>query len=187
MELFLNGRSIGVKGYTFPRQGMELKYGNYPARARVPRTTADLHLSWDVPYEPGTLKAVGTKDGKVVATVEITATGEPTAIGLSVDRDSIAADRRDVAHVTVQILDADGRVVPDAANEVIFEIQGEGRIIGVDNGDPQSHEDFKSNRRKVFNGLCLAIIQSTIRPGQVRIAASSPGLASSNVTITSKA
>ena len=183
VELFLNGRSAGVKGYAFPRQGMELRYGNFPARARVPRTTADLHLAWDVPYEPGTLKAVGTKDGKVVATVEIGTTGEASAIGLAVDRDTIAADRRDVTHVTVQILDAEGRVVPVADNEVAFEIQGEGRIIGVDSGDPQSHEDFKGNRRKAFNGLCLAIVQSTGRPGHIRVNAASPGLKSSTVAI----
>jgi beta-galactosidase len=123
----------------------------------------------------------------MVAAVEVTTTGEPAAIGISVDRNTIAADRRDVAHLTVQILDADGRVVPDAGNEVTLEIQGEGRIIGVDNGDPQSHEDFKSNRRKAFNGLCLAIVQSTAKSGQVRITASSLGLKSGSIIFTTKA
>jgi beta-galactosidase len=80
VELFVNGKSSGVKGYAFPPMGMEGRYGNYPARARVPRTTADLHLSWDVPYEPGALKAVGVKDGKTVATVEVFTTGEPAAL-----------------------------------------------------------------------------------------------------------
>jgi beta-galactosidase len=187
VELFLNGKSIGVKGYSFPRLGMEGKYGNYPARARVLRTTGDLHLAWDVPYEPGTLKAVGAKDGKVVATVEVSTTGEPAAVGLSVDREAIAADRRDVAHITVQIQDENGRMAPAAANEVTFELQGEGRIIGLDSGDPQSHEDYQSNRRKAFNGLCLAIVQSTGKPGQFRVTASSPGLKSSSVTVTTKA
>jgi beta-galactosidase len=187
VELFLNGRSVGVKGYAFPRLGMELKYGNYPARALAPRTTADLHLSWDVPYEPGVLKAVGTKDGKVVATVEISTTGEPAALGLSVDRESIAADRRDVAHIAVQTLDEQGRMAPGADNEVAFEVEGEGKLIGVDNGNPQSHEDYKGNRRKAFNGLCLAIVQSTGKPGQIRVTASSPGLKPASVTIATKA
>ena len=101
-----------------------------------------------MPYQPGTLKAVGTKDGKVVAEVEVSTTGEPAAIELSVDRDAIAADRRDVAHFTVKILDAQGRVVPVADNEVAFEIQGEGKIIGVDNGNPVSHEDFKGKTQE---------------------------------------
>jgi beta-galactosidase len=184
VELFLNGKSFGAKGYEFPRLGMQGTYGNYPARAKVLRTTADLHLSWDVPYESGTLKAVGTKDGKTVATMEISTTGEPAAISLSVDRTRIAADRRDVAHVRVEIRDDRGRLVPVADNEITFDIQGEGRIIGVDNGNPQSHEDYKSNRRSAFNGLCLAIVQSTAASGQIKIAASSPGLQAGAITIT---
>jgi len=185
VELFLNGKSLGVQGYWFPRQGMEEKYGIFPARNRAPRTTADLHLTWTVPYHPGTLKAVGVKDGKVVAIEEITTTGEPAAVELAADRQEITADRRDVAHIVVKILDAHGRVVPTADNEVSFEILGEGKLIGLDNGNPQSHEDFMSNRRKAFNGLCLAIVQSTSNPGKVQITASSPGLQSSMVTVTS--
>ena len=142
----MNGKSFGVQGYWFPK----VRRDGSVARSRAPRTTLDLHLTWTVPYQPGTLKAVGTKDGKVVAEVEIATAGEPAAIGLSVDREAIAADRRDVAHVTVKILDAQGRVVPVADNEVAFEIQGEGKIIGLDNGNPVSHEDFKGKSRKAF-------------------------------------
>jgi beta-galactosidase len=163
---------------------MEGKWGNLPARARTARTTGDLHLTWDVPYEPGTLKAVGTKDGNTAATMEITTTGAPAAINLSVDRTKIAADRRDVAHVKVEIHDAQGRIVPNADNDVTFDLQGQGKIIGVDNGDMRSHEGYKSNQRTTFNGLCLAIVQSTATPGQIKITASSPGLQSSDITIT---
>jgi beta-galactosidase len=186
VELFLNGRSIGVKGYAFPRLGMEGKWANYPARARVPRTTADLHLSWDVPYEPGSLKAVGTKDGKTVAIVEISTTGEPAAIDLSADRDVIAADRRDVSHFTARIVDAQGKIVPLADNEVTFNVEGEGRLIGVDSGDPRSHEDYKSNRRKAFHGLCLAIVQSTRKPGTIRVTTSAPSLEPVTIEIKSQ-
>jgi beta-galactosidase len=184
VELFLNGRPVGLKGYAFPRLGMEGRYGNYPARSRVPRTTADLHLEWDVPYEAGTLKAVGTKDGKVVSTVEISTTGEPARVGVSVDRTNIRADRRDVAHIEIQIVDGQGRVVPMADNEVVFEVSGEGKLIGLDNGDPQSHEDYRSNHRKAFHGMCLAIVQSTGKAGQIRVTASSPALEAGAVTIS---
>ena len=187
VELFLNGRSIGVKGYALPRLGMEGRYGNYPARARVLRTTADLHLSWDVPYEPGTLKAVGVRDGKTVATVEISTAGEPAALAMTVDRDAIAADRRDVAHCIVQIVDADGRPAPTAGNEVTFAIEGEAKLIGVDSGDPASHEDYRSNRRKAFNGLCVAIVQSTAKAGAVRISATSPGLKPASFSLATRA
>jgi beta-galactosidase len=187
VELFLNGKSIGVKGYAFPRMGMEGRYGNYPARARVLRTTADLHLSWDVPYEPGTLRAVGTKDGKEVATAEIATAGEPAAVKLSVDRNVIAADRRDVAHFTAAIVDDKGREAPLADNEVTFEIEGEGKLIGVDSGDPSSHEDYKSNRRRAFHGLCLAIVQSTGNPGPIRATAAAASLKSGTVAILATA
>jgi beta-galactosidase len=103
-----------------------------------------------------------------------------------VDRAEIAADRRDVAHVTVEILDAQGRVVPTADSEVAFVVEGEGKLIGLDNGDPQSHEDYKGTRRKAFNGLCLGILQSTGKSGRIRVTATSPGLQAGNLTITAR-
>jgi beta-galactosidase len=186
VELFLNGRSFGVKGFAFPRLGMEGRYANYPERAKVPRTTADLHLTWDVPYEPGVLKAVGIKDGKIAATIDVVTTGDPAAVGLSADRELIVANRRDVAHLTVQILDDQGRAVPIADNEVIFELEGEGSLLGLDNGNPASHEDYKSKRRKAFNGLCLAIVQSSGKPGQIQVTAVSAALKSASLIITTK-
>jgi beta-galactosidase len=186
VELFVNGKSFGVQGYWFPRVGYWPRQSGGD-RSSAPRTTSDLHLTWTVPYQPGTLKAVGTKDGKVVATFEVSTTGEPAAIELSVDREVIAADRRDVAHFTVKILDAQGRVVPGADNEVAVEIQGEGKLIGLDNGNPVSHEDYKGKRIKAFNGLCLAIVQSTAKAGRIQLTATSPGLKSSSVAITTKA
>jgi beta-galactosidase len=186
VELFLNGRSLGVKGYEFPRIGMEGRWNNLPERAKVLRTTADLHLSWDVLYEPGALKAVGTKDGKIFATAEIYTTGEPASIGLSPDKGSIVADPSDVALVTVHILDEKGRVVPTADNEVTFEIEGAGSLLGTDNGNPASHEDYKSNRRRAFNGWCLAIVRSNGRAGEIQVKAVSPALQAARVIIATK-
>jgi beta-galactosidase len=176
---------VGAKGYTFPRYGMQGRYGQQAAVEGV-KTTSDLHLVWDVPYEPGTLKAVGSKGGKTAVEVEVSTTGDPAAIQLSVDRDAIRADRRDVAHVTVKVVDAQGRVHPEADNEIAFDLQGEARLIGLDNGDMSNQEDFKGKRRKVFHGLGLAMLQSTANAGQIRLAASSPGLQSATVTIASR-
>jgi beta-galactosidase len=183
VELFLNGRSLGVKGYEFPRLGMEGRYGNYPPRARVVRTTADLHLSWDVPYEPGTLRAVGTKGSKVAAVEEISTTGEAAVLLLAADRSRLAADRRDVAHLTAAVQDAQGRIVAAADNDIAFSMEGPGRLIGVDNGDPFSHASYRASNRRAFHGLCLAIVQSTAQAGQVRITASSPGLQPASVDL----
>jgi beta-galactosidase len=188
VELFLNGKSIGVKGYTFPRYGMQGRYGQYaPAAPGTARTTSDLHLAWDVPYDPGTLKAVGMKGGKVAVEVEISTTGDPTAIALSVDRDTLRAGRRDVVHVTVKVLDTQGRLHPDADNEVTFEIQGEGKLIGVDNGNMEDMAaDFKGRTAKAFHGMCLAMVQSTANPGQIRVNATSPALKPASVIITTR-
>lgn len=187
VELFLNGKSLGVKGYDFPRMGMEGTYGNFPARAKVLRTTADLHLAWDVPYQEGTLKAVGIKDGAVVSTAEVATTGAPAALFLAVDRSNLAADRRDVAHIVVEIHDRKGHIVPGACNDIAFTLEGEGRLIGVDNGDPSSHEGYKASHRKAFHGLCLAILQSTAKAGEITITASSPGLQPASATLASGA
>ncbi len=186
VELFLNGRSLGAKGYYFPRYGMEGRYGNYAARARVLRTTSDLHLTWDVPYEPGTLRAVGTRDGKVVSTVEVSTTGEPAGLALVSDRQMLLADRRDVAHLTVEIRDAEGRAVPTADAEVTFAVEGAARLIGVDNGDPTSHESYQANRRKAFHGMCLAMVASTAKAGKIRVTASAQGLRPASVELASR-
>jgi beta-galactosidase len=183
VELFLNGKSLGVKGYAFPRPGMVGRYGNYPPRAKALQTTADLHLSWDVPYTAGTLTANGVKDGKVVRTVEIQTTGSPAKLALTVDRQHITKEPGDVAHVTVQVLDAEGRVVPTANDEITFAVQGAGRILGVDNGQPDSHESYQGPSRRTFNGLALVVLQSTGTPGAITLSASSPALAPAQIEI----
>ena len=79
-----------------------------------------------------------------------------------------------------------GRVVPTAGNPVSFEIQGPGKLIATDNGDPTSHESFQSNHRAAFNGLALAVIQSTDQSGKIRIIATSPGLKDAVIEVTAK-
>ncbi|HTZ57356.1 MAG TPA: glycoside hydrolase family 2 TIM barrel-domain containing protein [Acidobacteriaceae bacterium] len=183
VELFLNGKSFGVKGYAFPRPGMVGKYGNYPPRAKALQTTADLHLSWDVPFAAGTLTAKGTKDGKVIRQVEIHTTGEPAKLALVPDRSSISTRPSDVAHITVQVLDAEGRVVPTADDEVTFTLRGAGRILGVDNGRPDSHESYQGPTRRAFNGLALVVIQSNGGSGTATLSASSGSLSPVEVAI----
>ena len=186
VELFLNGRSLGVKAYEFPRMAMEGRYGNYPARAKALRTTSDLHLSWDVVYEPGTLKAVGVKDRRVVATQEVTTTGAAARVQLSADRKRLRADGRDVAHLTVSLVDAEGRVVPMAAETVSFVLEGAGKLIGVDNGDPFSHQRYEGTTQTAFHGLCLGIVQSTRQAGRIEVSASAPGLTTAALTLTTE-
>ena len=135
-----------------------------------------------MPYEPGVLKAIGKKDGKTIVD-EVRTTGAPAAIRLSVDHSSITADGRNVSNLKVEIVDADGNVVPTADNLVTFDLRGQGKIIGVGNGNPFDHEPHKASQRKAFNGLCLAVIQSTRKAGEIHIKATSEGLKDATLTI----
>jgi beta-galactosidase len=164
VELYLNGKSLGIRK----------KEGD------------DLHVMWRVPFEPGTLKAVSRKDGKVVLTREIHTAGKPAKIELVADRSNIKADGKDLSFVTVKILDKDGNVVPDADNKVEFKVKGSGFIASVDNGDETSHDPFKADYRKAFHGLALAIIQSKDTPGNITLTAVSTGLDMAVLTVKAK-
>jgi len=164
VELFLNGKSMGVKK----------------------KTGDDLHVMWRLKYEPGTLKAVSRKDGKVVLIREIHTAGAPTKIELIADRKNIKADGKDLSFITVKILDKNGNLVPNADNRVDFKINGPGFIAGVDNGDEVSHDPFKANYRKAFNGLALAIVQSKEKAGLITFTASADGLQGATVTLQTK-
>jgi beta-galactosidase len=181
-ELFVNGRSFGEKGYEFPRQGMSQTYG-YFDKPYQQVTTSDLHLSWDVPYESGLLKLVAKKDGIVVCEKEIATTGEAARVCLTPDRERIVADGNDVCHYTVSIVDADGNYVPDANHRIVFRVEGEGILIGTDNGQPDCKDDFQSPVKNTFNGLCIAIVQSTRHAGSIRVTAESEGLISDSKKI----
>jgi beta-galactosidase len=174
VELLLNGRSFGAKSYVFPQQGHSGGWNSY-ARPYIAPTTSDLHLSWDVPYEPGTLKAVGKKNGKIV-TEEVRTTSKLAAVRLSADQKNISADAHDIINVKVEIVDENGLVVPDANNPIEFKVEGEGVLIGTDNGNPQDKTQMKSKLRNAFNGLALAVIQSTEKSGNIRLTAVSANL-----------
>ncbi|WP_316829881.1 beta-galactosidase GalB [Pedobacter aquatilis] len=161
VELFLNGKSLGKKS----------------------KQDEDLHVKWDVYFEPGTLKAISRKNGKDVLIREVNTAGAAAKIELIADRKNIKADGKDLSFITVRILDAEGNVVPDADNLVDFKVEGDGFIAGVDNGFQASVEPFKANYRKAFHGLCLAILQATEKSGTIQLTATSKGLASSFITI----
>jgi beta-galactosidase len=74
-------------------------------------------------------------------------------------------------------------MVPTADHAITFALQGEGRILGVDNGQPDSHESYKANTRKVFNGMALVLLQSNGRAGEMTLSASAPSLSPAQITI----
>jgi len=182
VELFVNGKSYGEKRLEFPRQGNSGSWASY-ATPPVNATTADLHLSWDVPYEAGTLKAVGKRNGEIVCTEIIETAGKPAAIRLNADNKLIAADNQDVAHIRIEVIDDKGNIVPTADNLIIYKVTGSGKLIGLENGNSMDHEPYKSNKRSVFNGLGLAIVQAGNTHGKIILTASSEGMKDVTVEI----
>ncbi|MGD9993467.1 MAG: beta-galactosidase GalB [Salinivirgaceae bacterium] len=164
VELFINEQS----------QGIQRKKGD------------DIHLQWRVVYQPGTLKAVGKKaDGTIKETLIHTA-GKPAKIQLIADRTVLTADGEDLSFITVNVLDKDNNLVPDADNLIQFNVPETLEIAGVDNGNQISHESFKVNYRKAFNGKCLLIVKSKLDESNTLIEATSEGLSSDSIEIISK-
>jgi beta-galactosidase len=148
VELFLNGASQGKK--------------------RVEPLT---HLEWKVNYQPGVLEARGMKDSAVVLTEKRETTGDPTSIKLTADRSEIDANGEDLSIIKVEALDAAGRHVPTADNLIAFKVTGEGKLLGVGNGDPNCQESDKESRRSLFCGLAQVIVQATKTPGEITVEA----------------
>jgi beta-galactosidase len=181
VELFLNGRSLGEKRLEFPAQGTSGGWNTY-AGPRVHPTTSDLHLSWDVPYQPGVLRAVGKRrDGTVACNAEIRTAGTPAAIRLTVDRDTVTTGSGDVAHVSFEIVDSAGTIVPTADDLVTVSATG-GNVLLVDNANLRDLEPYRTDRRHAFNGRGLAIVRAT-EPGRLKVSARADGLPPAVVSI----
>jgi len=155
VELTLNGRPLGAK---------ELA----DAEGRV--------LTWDVPYEAGALRATGYRGGRESASCELQTHGPPARIAARADRDSLAADGQDLAHIEITLLDAEGVPVPDAADELLWTVEGPARLLGLESGDPSSHEPYQAPRRRAFRGRQLGYLQSTGQAGDIVITLSADGL-----------
>src|ERR1019366_6573329 len=153
VELFCNGESLGAK---------DMK--------------KDGHLAWNVAYAPGYIEARGSKDGKQVITERRDTVGAPAKLALTADRTQIDANGEDVAMFAVEVQDAQGRYHPLADNQVTFHVSGQARLIGTGNGDPTNHESDRGSVRKAFNGLCMALVQSTKYAGEITVEATSTGL-----------
>lgn len=179
VELFLNGKSYGVRAYEFPRQGMAQKYGHYD-KPVISITTNDLHLSWDVPYEEGVLEAVGYNGDTEVKRATVKTTGDPYKLIVTIDEGLIK--NQEVYHAIVTVVDKGGLIVPVASNKINIDVKG-GIVLGVDNGDPSSHELFKASSRLAKAGLCLAIVKKT--DSKMKIVANSEGLIGDSIDLIS--
>ena len=167
VELFVNGKSVGRK--VMPKNG---------------------HLEWQTVYRPGKLKAVGYKNGRKILTKVVETTGKAEKLQLECDRNAIASDNRDVAVVTVRLVDRKGRFVPDANVGLSISVDGPARILGVGNGDPAyqaserpSERGARSYEVSTFNCLAQILLQSDGGKGPVTLTVSGDGLMPSDISV----
>jgi beta-galactosidase len=165
VRLVLNGKTIGEK----------------PASENTKLTAA-----FTVNYYPGVLKAVGIQDGRIMDSVVLYTTGAPKTIRLTADRKIIRANRNDVSYVTVEVLDANGLVVPDGVVPVYFSIAGQGEIAATGNANPSDMASFQKPERNTFRGRCLVIVRPKGTAGKITLKAEAGNLVKGELDITVK-
>lgn len=139
---------------------------------------------WYVPFAPGKITANGYQNGTLVCTDTRETTGDPVQLVIEPDRDYICDDGEDTVPLKVYVTDACGRMVPTADNHVSFTVEGDGRIIGVGNGDPNSHESDTLPERDLYCGLCQALVMADVGARSLTITASGEGLCGMACTLT---
>jgi beta-galactosidase len=167
------GQELAVRTYTNCEEVELLLNGQSLGRRPLDEVA---QVNWKVTYAPGRIEARGYQGGLLVATDSRETSGAPAALRLIPDRPRIQADGADLALVTVEVLDEAGRVVPTACPELEFSLSGPAVLLGLGSGDPACHEPEHGERHSAFNGLCLALVQSTGEAGQATLEVRSPGL-----------
>lgn len=162
VELIVNDESYGVKHLS-----------DYP----------DHMITWYLPYASGQIEAIGRVKQEIVSRHLLQTAGQPNKLVLHSDRIYLDADGSSIAHITVSVTDEQGLLIPDAQYLVNIDLNGEGIVAGVDNGDLTSDESFKGNQRSTYQGTCLAIIRSTRQSGSIQLQVSAEGLRSDQLTI----
>lgn len=168
---------------------VKLELNGKPVGEQAVDDSKSITATFEVPYEPGTLTARCFDNGVETASETIKTVGKPAAIRLSADRSTIKADRNDLSYIMVEIIDAEGNIVPDADDVMVnFEISGNGEIAGVGSGNPTDISGFQQPRKKSWQGRCLAIVRPKGAAGKIVLKASADGLneASAEITTTDK-
>jgi beta-galactosidase len=165
VELSLNGKVIGVKKSSEAVNGV---------------------LRWQVPFEPGMLKAVGRTNGAEVCNYALQTAGPASRIDLLPDVTELRADGKDVCQVEFRIVDGNGVRVLNAAPEVTFELTGPASLLGIGNGDVNNTEECKTNKHRAYQGRGLVILQTTTTSGSITLKATAPGLESPIAVLQSR-
>jgi beta-galactosidase len=178
-----DGQALAVACYSNCEQ-VELVHNGNSLGKKLRSDAENGVLNWQVPYAAGTLKAVGMNGNAEVCSFELKSAGSAAAVRLKPDRTTLSADGRSFCFVEAEIVDADGNPVFAANHELTFEVDGPAKIVGVDSGDLASHESFRANSRRAYQGRCLVIIQSSRESGRITVKATTDGLSAGVASIT---
>jgi beta-galactosidase len=178
------GKPLQVHVYTrYPEVRLELNGTVIDQKAVSPD---DLTATFEINYQPGSLKAIAINNGKSVDSVTLRTAGKPTKIKLSADRTRIKADRNDLAYVTAEILDAEGHLVPDAIIPLQFSIAGNGEIAATASASPNDMQSFQKPQHRTFRGKCLIIVRPRGTPGKITLKAAGEGVTGDDVVIETR-
>ena len=187
-------RLIGEKSFTKKTTAAGYTYQVYEGADKDSTAHKNMYLTWNVPWAEGTISAEAydennklIPEGSTEGNASVTTTGEAAKLKADADRKTITADGKDLSYIEVDVTDANGHIVPDAANRVTFDVKGAGKLVGVDNGSSPDHDSYQADNRKAFSGKVLAIVQSTKEAGEITVTAKADGLQSSTVKIATTA
>jgi len=162
---------------------VQLSLNDEPIGTKYLKDAIEGVLRWKVPYEAGIIKATGLNNTSKVCEYSLKTAESARQIELLPDVTELRADGRDICHLEFRIVDSHGVRVPDARNEVTFALNGPGEIIGIENGDLNSHDDYKDPVHRAYHGRGLAIIQSKKQTGKIRVTANARGLKKASIEI----
>ena len=187
-------RLIGEKSFTKKTTAAGYTYQVYEGADKNSTAHKNMYLTWNVPWAEGTISAEAydennrlIPEGSTEGNASVTTTGKAAKLKADADRKTITADGKDLSYIEVDVTDANGHIVPDAANRVTFDVKGAGKLVGVDNGSSPDHDSYQADNRKAFSGKVLAIVQSTKEAGEITVTAKADGLQSSTVKIATTA
>ena len=187
-------RLIGEKSFAKKTTAAGYTYQVYEGADKDSTAHKNMYLTWNVPWAEGTISAEAydennrlIPEGSTEGNASVTTTGKAAKLKADADRKTITADGKDLSYIEVDVTDANGHIVPDAANRVTFDVKGAGKLVGVDNGSSPDHDSYQADNRKAFSGKVLAIVQSTKEAGEITVTAKADGLQSSTVKIATTA
>ena len=186
VELFVNGKSYGKKIKGIDKTPIPINFIDWEGGRYQGDFMSPYRLHWNVPYQAGEIKVVGFIDGKKVTEKQIKTAGKPARIELIADRELIKSDGEDMVFVTVRVVDKEGNLCPNSDNLINFEIEGQGAIVAVGNGNAATTEPFQSNKRKAFSGQCMVFIKAFKDAGHINLKATSEGLTLAQVQVQTK-